>query len=148
MSLDVHLYGSMTVAQKPKIMVRRNGSMVEITRAEWDVENPGTEPVVFNASEDTNEVFWRNITHNLGAMAREAGIYQHLWRPEELSIAKASQLIDPLWTGLCELIGNRKKYEEFNPSNGWGDYEGLVAFVRAYWEACKEYPDAIISVSR
>ncbi len=29
-------------------------------------------------------LYWRNITHNLGRMAVEAGIYEALWRPEEL----------------------------------------------------------------
>lgn len=32
------------------------------------------------------DVFWANITHNLGRMADEAGIYKHLWRPEEIGM--------------------------------------------------------------
>jgi len=34
-------------------------------------------------------VYDANITHNLGAMAEAAGIYKHLWRPEEIGITKA-----------------------------------------------------------
>ena len=39
------------------------------------------------------EVYSANITHNLGLMAEEAGIYQPLWRPEELGIKTAAGLI-------------------------------------------------------
>ena len=41
------------------------------------------------------EGYSSNITHNLGAMAREAGIYEACWRPEEIGITKAAQLIEP-----------------------------------------------------
>ena len=41
-------------------------------------------------------VFTSNITHNLGKMAEAAGIYKHLWCPEEIGITKAKQLIQPL----------------------------------------------------
>lgn len=93
------------------------------------------------------DVFWRNITHNLNTMAEDAGLYQHLWRPEELGITKASELIDPLRAGLELLVSDPKRFRAFNPSNGWGSYEGLVEFVRRYLEACIENPDATIRVS-
>ncbi len=48
-------------------------------------------------------LFDMSITHNLGNMADSAGIYRHIWRPEEIGIDKASQLIVPLETGLLEL---------------------------------------------
>jgi hypothetical protein len=34
-------------------------------------------------------VFCANYTHNVVDMAEAAGIYKHVWRPEELGIAKA-----------------------------------------------------------
>ena len=34
-----------------------------------------------------DEVYSANITHNLGGMAREGGIYQACWRPEEIAFA-------------------------------------------------------------
>ena len=48
----------------------------------------------------TTEVYWANITHNLNSMADEAGIYKHLWRPEEIEITKAHELIEPLRTAI------------------------------------------------
>lgn len=90
-------------------------------------------------------VFDYNITHNLCRMANEAGIYQHLWRPEELGITTANELIRPLTDGLARLEADPDRFKAFNPANGWGDYEGLVRFVRAYLIACIKHPDAEIS---
>lgn len=94
------------------------------------------------------QVYWRNITHNLGRMADEAGIYRHLWRPEEINITTAGQLIDPLTVGLELLKSDPKRFKAFNAPNGWGTYENFVPFVEDYLEACRENPDAEVSVSR
>jgi len=98
--------------------------------------------------EDNEEVYWANITHNLGKMADEAGIYQALWRPEEIGKTKASEIIDLLEKGLSDLKARRIHFEQFNAKNGWGTYEHFVPFVEKYLDACKEYPTAIIGVSR
>lgn len=97
---------------------------------------------------EEEEVYCANITHNLRAMAEAAGIYKELWRPEEIGIEKASQLIQPLSTGLEKLKENPKKIEEYNAKNGWGLYEHFVPFVEEYLNACIENPDAIVSASR
>lgn len=94
------------------------------------------------------EIYTRNITHNLNKMADEAGIYKHLWRPDEIGITKAGELIEPLKTGLALLKSNPERFKVFNPSNGWGSYSGLVSFVTEYLEACEQHPDATIEVSR
>ena len=93
-------------------------------------------------------VFEWNITHNLSKMADKAGIYKALWRPEEIDIESANQLIGPLEKGLDLLKEKPEYFTRFNTENGWGDYEGLVRFVEEYLEACKENPDAEILVSR
>lgn len=93
-------------------------------------------------------VYGRNITHNLTEMADKAGIYKHLWRPEELGITKAVDLVSPLSKGLSKLKNKPEYFKRFNPSNGWGNYENLVEFVEEYITACVENPDAEISVSR
>lgn len=94
------------------------------------------------------EIYSRNITHNLNRMADEAGIYKHLWRPDEIGITKASQLIEPLTTGLALLRSDPARFKAFNPANGWGDYDGLVSFVVEYLSACIANPDAEVTVSR
>jgi len=97
---------------------------------------------------DGDEVFNGNITHNLGEMATACGLYYYLWRPEEIGITTADQLIDPLTVGLDALIDNPEKFRQFNPSNDWGTYEGLIDFVTYYLKACKENPKAKVSVWR
>lgn len=94
------------------------------------------------------EVYWANITHNLNTMAKAADLYEALWRPEELGITKASQLIEPLSKGLSNLHKNKDLLEKFNPSNGWGDYYSLVNFVQNYLNACIDNPDSEVRVSR
>lgn len=93
-------------------------------------------------------VYDANITHNLNAMASNAGIYKHLWRPEELGITEAAELLKPLEEGLERLKANPDHFKQFNPPNGWGDYEGLVNFVEEYIEAIKAHPRARVSVWR
>jgi len=97
---------------------------------------------------DSEGFYSRNITHNLTEMADEAGIYKHLWRPDEIGIKKAAQLIEPLAKGLADLKARPEHFAKFNPHNGWGDYAGLVDFVTEYLAACREYPQANVSVSR
>ena len=89
-----------------------------------------------------------NITHNLGEMALKAGIYKHLWRPDEIGITKAKELIEPLKKGLDDLIARPEYFKKFNASNGWGKYDHLISFVREYLEACEQFPDADIGISR
>lgn len=94
------------------------------------------------------EIYSRNITHNLGKMAEAAGVYKHLWRPDEIGITKAGELIEPLRKGLEQLRTLPETYRQFNPANGWGSYEGLLEFMEDYLAACEKDPDADIEVCR
>lgn len=150
MSLDVYLtlpYQSKNNSGGSGIFVREDGQTKEISREEWNEKFPGREPVIVDNELD-DEVYWRNITHNLNTMAGKAGIYYQLWRPDEIGVTHAGQLIDPLRQGLMVLENNPDKFKEFNPENGWGNYDGLVDFVREYLKACEEYPQAEVGVSR
>lgn len=96
----------------------------------------------------TETVFSANITHNLNKMAGEAGIYEALWRPEEVGITTAVQLIEPLRKGLALLRSDPERFKKLNPKNGWGDYDGLVRWVAEYLEACEANPDATVEADR
>lgn len=89
-----------------------------------------------------------NITHNLGKMADEAGIYKCLWRHDENGFKTAADIIPLLRDGLAKLKNDPKHFEQFNAPNGWGLYEHFVPFVEDVLKACEENPDAEISVSR
>lgn len=93
-------------------------------------------------------VYDSHITHNLSRMAEEAGIYHHLWRPEEIGIYKAEQLVEPLERALSFLTTDRTRFEQFGTPNGWGNYNDFVQFVTRYLNACKTNPDADVRVSR
>ena len=97
--------------------------------------------------EESETLFSANITHNLGAMANEASIYQHLWRPEELDITKASELIEPLTKGILDMKARPDHYKQFNAANGWGTYEQFIPWLEKLLTACEENPDAAIEVS-
>jgi hypothetical protein len=93
-------------------------------------------------------MFDYNITHNLNTMADHAGIYKFLWRPEEVGVTKAKQLIVPLSIGLHVLKENKMDFKKFEPDNGWGNIDNLIQFTAEYLAACIEHPTATIHVSR
>jgi len=147
MSLDVYLTSKSTIKKNGTgVFVRENGGTRELSISEVRQRYPDSD--IQESESLTNDCFSANITHNLNKMADEAGVYEHLWRPDEIGITKAKELIEPLRNGLHELKSNPEKYKAFNPVNGWGSYDGLVKFVSDYLNACYEYPDADVSVSR
>lgn len=119
-------------------------------------------------TEQEEELYWGNTTHNLGEMADKAGIYDALWRPYRLkedfnslekdynvemefennSVTLAKDLIPLLEKGIEDLKARPEYFEQFNSPNGWGMYEHFVPLVEKYLNACKEYPDSIVKVSR
>lgn len=95
-----------------------------------------------------NEVYNSNITHNLGKMAEAAGIYMELWRPEEIEITRAHQLIAPLCKGFDKMASDPEYYHQFDSPNGWGRYVHFIPWLKAYIDACRENPGAFVRVSR
>jgi hypothetical protein len=124
MSLDVYLYGKETLVK----------CQCQCGHSHFKKERP--------------LLFDYNITHNLNKMAAEAGLYEALWRPEEIGAQQAKDIIGKLGVGLDVLKHSPDEFKKFNPINGWGKYENLVSFVEKYLEACIENPESDISVSR
>lgn len=125
MSLDVSLYSETPIKKTASsgIFIRENGRTIEITDEEWNLRNPDTPAVKFQAEEtETDCVYSANITHNLGKMATAVGIYRHLWRPEELGIIKAKDLIEPLRVGLLTLQATSKTFKRKLQSIQWMGY--------------------------
>lgn len=89
-----------------------------------------------------------NITHNLGTMARNAGIYEAVWRPDENGYSKAGDIIAILENGIVDMKNRPEYYRQFDAGNGWGTYRDFVPWLEKYLAACKEYPEANIRVSR
>jgi len=116
---------------------------VSLVRAKWVSYDEGK-----THTKEDEYVYDAGITHNLGGMANEAGIYKALWRPEEINKEKAGDIIGLLEVGLTDLKSRPKYFEKFNSSNGWGMYEHFVPFVEKYLNACKKHPNSIIEISR
>ena len=94
-------------------------------------------------------VYEANYTHNCNTMAKEAGLYQYVWRPEECSdIQCAGDLIEPLRAGIKLMEDDPQRFIALNPPNGWGSYNTFLPWLRRYLKACIEYPKATIRVSR
>lgn len=150
MSLDVYLETDIPQANeaREKIFIRESGQTKEISREDWYRLHPGIDPVFFIDKDTSAVVYESNITHNLNSMAFEAGIYLPLWRPDEVGIARAEQLIPLLEHGLNKLKEDPEWFKKFNPENGWGNYDVLVDFVSGYLVACRKYPQATVRVSR
>lgn len=147
MSLDVYLKGPSKTNIPPKIFIRENGRTVEISQQKWNELHPNQPP--FKApSTKSNTIYNGNITHNLNDMAKQADLYMPIWRPDEIDITKAHQLIPILTDGLARLKADPIKFRSFNPANGWGSYETLLEFVEEYLTACTLYPDADVSTWR
>lgn len=104
-----------------------------------DVDTGGTEPHRLC-------LFDGNITHNLGKMAREAGIHQTVWYANEYECA--GLLIDPLREGLTKMVANPEYYQKFDSSNGWGTYDDFVPWLQSLYDACVANPKAMIHVSK
>jgi hypothetical protein len=97
---------------------------------------------------DGEQVFEKNITHNLGKMAEQAGFYKQLWRPEETDVVTASHLGHHIEKGIVELESKPDHYRQFSATNGWGTYDQFIPWLKELLQACKDYPDARISTSR
>jgi hypothetical protein len=96
---------------------------------------------------NTEEVYSSNITHNLGAMASEAGIYEACWHPDKIGITKAGQIIPILEKGIADMEARRNHYEQFNAKNGWGLYKHFMPWLRDYLDACRNNPEADVRTS-
>jgi hypothetical protein len=145
MSLDLYLYqqtGDLKEWEERKAASLKEADdmkgLIPLINEYYDEKRPQKEPV-----------FHANITHNLNKMADEAGIYYHLWRPDEIGITKAKELIRPLKKARELMIEKgRQHWVQFEPSNKWGTYEGFMSFIVAVIAACEEYPEADVNVSR
>jgi len=105
-------------------------------------------PACDHCKRGASQLYSANITHNLGGMAEEAGVYKHLWRPEEIGIVTAGQLVESLRAGVALLKSDPARFEAMSSPNDWGLYKHFVPFVEKYLAACEEFPDAEVRVSR
>lgn len=96
-----------------------------------------------------------NITHNMNVMAEHIPLqngytlYDMLWRGDEMSpkINKAYQMTDSLIEAIKYLALHKNELIQYNPSNGWGNFDCLFDFVGRCLVASIAYPDDYVSYS-
>jgi len=91
------------------------------------------------------DVFDANITHNLSKMWSEAGCYKALYQSEGKT---AQEVLPDLLKALDDMERRPEYFRQFDAHNGWGTYEHALPWLRKLVDACNEYPDATIRVSK
>lgn len=103
---------------------------------------------------DYEELHVGNITHNLNQMAMHVPVsdtltlYNVLWRPDESDLKTTDDILEYVTIGVKYLIDHKEELLQYNPDNGWGNYEGLLNFTKRVGSACLFNPRCKISVSR
>ena len=160
MSLDLYIKSNTPVQHRGTgIYVRNDGGTQELTTKEDVLKYfPDANPDEIEEKYFTdNEFFHMNITHNLTKMAGMCKtlssynynldspvvtLYDLLWHPEEnlkITIPNMEYLEDVM-DCYTNLLQSPEFFKQYNPKNGWGSYEQLVA-------RTKEYLKALLSIS-
>jgi hypothetical protein len=92
--------------------------------------------------------FRKSVTHNLVPMAKACGCYTYVWRPEEVGIHFAYQMLHMLRSAIKYASSNPKILSEHNPYNDWGNYDVFLMFLQDYLKGCERYPATRIHISR
>lgn len=157
MSLDITVISPEPIFRKSTgIYARVDGTTKELTPEEACIRFPDVyripEDVPVEMIED-NDLWWGNITHNLGEMASHCrsldGQYSLkalLWRDEfpTNEAFKTDDVHTKYVSLLTECLQSLKRspeyFRQYNPANGWGDYELLVSFLTAFIKALIDAP--------
>ena len=157
MSLDITIISpEPSFRRSTGIYARVDGTIKELTPEEACERFPE----VYKTPEDVpvetvenEDLWWRNITHNLREMASHCmsldGQYSLkalLWRDEfpTKEEFKTDDVHTKYVTLLIECLQSLKKspdyFKQYNPANGWGNYELLVSFLTDFIKALIDAP--------
>lgn len=84
-----------------------------------------------------------NYTSNMYPMMKEAGFD---WSEMEGKTGK--EALEWLAQLIGELEVKPSKFKDMNPSNGWGNYDGFLHYLRRMAEWCEKRPDGFVHISR
>lgn len=86
------------------------------------------------------------VTYNLVNMAKACGnLANDLFDIRRMGYTKAGQLEKPYRKALTILLNNRKKFEVYNPKNGWGSFDDLCKVLYEIVEIASKNPNATIT---
>lgn len=114
--------------------------------------------------EETVSEWSANITHNMAEMADHVSVwcqprnsdgcvatttlYNVVWRPDECNLDNTSVILGALADGIHQMVRHRKDLLQYNPKNGWGDYDSFLQWLIKYKNECEDNPDCEITVWR
>ena len=87
----------------------------------------------------------KNITHNLGEMWRQLGVYDALYNSAG---KKAKDVLPVMREGLRLMVENPGKYKRFSATNGWGTYEQALPWLIELVAEFEEHPNGVIGISK
>ena len=93
-----------------------------------------------------------NMTSNVSPMWRRAisaatGQEMGLADLEGKTGAEIAPILNKALGHICD-PANATEYRAMNPSNGWGDVNSAVQYLRAILDACNQHPKAMLYISR
>jgi len=137
MSLDLYLLSNKPIKKRGTgVYIRENGRTRELETIE-EVRQHFPDSDLSHISEyvyETEDAWHGNVTHNLNTMAshvpvHEKTLYELLWRPDEIGYEQLNaEYATELYLGFTYLKTHRTELEQYNPENGWGDYDLLLNF--------------------
>lgn len=91
---------------------------------------------------------WRNYTSNVSRMWYDAiGADKTLGDLIDENPTPAA-LLPYVECGIVAMKADPEKYRAMNPDNGWGNYEGALAYLEWLAQGCRDYPGAEVTVWR
>jgi hypothetical protein len=89
-----------------------------------------------------------NITHNLAAMFRAAGVnWRDYYEHDGNGGRTAAEMLPEVVTAYCNLRAYPEDYKHLEAENGWGLLTHAVDFLERLMRDLARHPDGIVSVS-
>ena len=87
-------------------------------------------------------IFTHKVPSELFDLACHSGLYDAVWRPDNIGATIAEHIIAPLTEGLIELTSNPQLYMLYAPSVDM--YRAFLKHISLYLKACMANPNAKI----
>jgi hypothetical protein len=102
-----------------------------------NVDTGGAEPLEVCVAEVGN--YTSNVARMWGdALGHSLG---------DLKDKNAGDSLPALTAAVDRMLANPDHYRAMEPSNGWGDYDGALSYLRGLRDACLVHPKAVIHIS-
>lgn len=87
-----------------------------------------------------------NCTYNLSEMLYDKNVFgqKGIWKLDKKKSKSGIKILTKAINGLQK---NPSKFRKLNPSNGWGDYDGLVKLLKTMKNTWVKYPKLKCSVT-